>query len=140
MWGLRNYFHEQQERHEMDAFVTAKLSQEFRVPLDCPPLGRQNVVFVPDDANPDVTGYNAPWIQEQWGNIWPGVYRGILNETSDWTQEEKQMLVQKVEIKVDLPDKLLVNGVTWQVEYDCEAGYFITDMNGYTVGETQIGN
>jgi hypothetical protein len=134
----RYVYHHYQQDAAMDAYVDARLSQPFSVPLDCPPLAKQDVTFVTDESDPETTKQNGPTIQMRWSEIWPKVYQGIQNETSDWKDEEKQMLGQKVEIKVDLPSKIISDGVSWQIEYGCAAGNFTTDMNGLVVGQTQI--
>jgi len=138
--GVHQYYVHKAMDDEMDAYVDAKLTQPLAIPLDCPPLGQEQVTFLTDESSPGVTAQNAPLIQKHWGEIWPAVYQGIQNETNDWKDEEKHMLSQKVEIKVDLPAKLMEENTSWQIEYDCAAGYFTTEMNGYTVGQTQIGN
>jgi len=134
----RYFYRHYEENAAMDAYVDARLSQPFSLPLDCPPFGQLNVQFETEESDPETTKQNGPAIQQRWSEIWPKVYQGVQAETNDWKADEKQMLSQKVQIKVDLPSKIILDGVSWNIEYDCAAGYFTTDMNGLTVGPTQI--
>jgi hypothetical protein len=136
--GLRYYFHVQQQQREMDAFVTAKLSHDLPIPLDCPPLGRQNVTFNVEDSTPDLTGVNMPQIVEQWGNIWLQVYQRLQSITHDWKQEEKDMLLQKVKITVWLPAATMADDTAWSMEYDCADGYFTIDFKGFKIDDAQF--
>jgi len=138
---LTRYFYHVHQQHEaMDVYLDERLTQPLVVPLDCPPLGRQMVTFLPSETDPETIAEDAPLIQKNWSRIWPDVYNGILTETNDWKAEEKLKLSDKVEIKVNMPSKSLEKNPDWQIEYDCAAGYFTTAMNGYTARQTQIGN
>ena len=137
-FALHAYYVHQAEDDAMDAYVDARLSQPFSMPLDCPPLAQQKVTFLTDQSTSELTKENGPAIQMHWNELWPAVYQGIQKEMSDWKDEEKAKLSEKVEIQVDLPSKAIETNPTWQVEVDCAAGHFTTEINGYTVGQTQI--
>jgi hypothetical protein len=140
LFGLKYYFRAQQERQAMDAFAESKLSHNLQVPLDCPPLGRLNVTFdVEGVDDTDSTAMNMPHVMEQWSVIWPKVYSGILAASSDWKQEEKSKITEKVGIQVDLPNAVIKEDVDWQIEYNCADGYFLSAVTGYVVKETHLG-
>ncbi len=132
--------HQEKQQSQGDAIIAkyGKFQKEdgkikFPWTLDCPPFGKQEVLFQTEDIKGDVPGnpalQNTIIITRRWPDLWGNAYAEIDNAITNQNTAPED-LTRNVKIIVDLPDSLLEESGNWSIKVNYATGSFTAQMVG----------